>query len=307
MARPAAPPSCAPGPCRMPSWRRTRTTANPGSSICAKPTRSRCTSIGERLLPETDPWFRQIVVSQGTFIELLVIALKQRGIEPQVTLFPEGEFAPRAARRSAGGPHQLDGAARAARDPLFAQLLKRHTAKVDYDTSRPVAAETSQRWRDVLTATRHVSYGATHRARRGCERCAGSAGKRPQVEVCDAAHGAGKHPAHPRRPGRDRPPSRRHQPQCAVAAPRRSPRRLRSRAAAGARAAPPIEQMMARFEGEATVRWVSSGFDAAMRRRDGTRRGSACRARLHAPAAEGDRARPAGAPDEPGGAGVCAR
>ena len=28
----------------------------------------------ERLLPATDPWFRQIVVSQGTFLELLVIA-----------------------------------------------------------------------------------------------------------------------------------------------------------------------------------------------------------------------------------------
>ena len=49
----------------------------------------------ERLLPETDPWFRQIVVSQGTFLELLVIALREHGIEPTVSLFPDGEFAPR--------------------------------------------------------------------------------------------------------------------------------------------------------------------------------------------------------------------
>jgi len=49
----------------------------------------------QRLLPETDPWFRQIVVSQGTFLELLVIALRERGVEPTVTLFPDGEFAAR--------------------------------------------------------------------------------------------------------------------------------------------------------------------------------------------------------------------
>src|SRR5918993_3063388 len=49
----------------------------------------------ERLLPQTDPWFRQIVVSQGTFLEALVLALRERGVAPQVTLFPEGEFATR--------------------------------------------------------------------------------------------------------------------------------------------------------------------------------------------------------------------
>jgi hypothetical protein len=97
----------------------------------------------ERLLPETDPWFRQIMVSQGTFLEILVLALRQRGIEPQVQLFPDGE----------PGARQVDdrpvaritwpaGAASAARDPLFAQVLRRHTAKVAYDTSRPVAQAT---------------------------------------------------------------------------------------------------------------------------------------------------------------------
>src|SRR4051812_6894957 len=32
----------------------------------------------ERMLPMTDPWFRQIVVSQGTFLESLALALRQR-------------------------------------------------------------------------------------------------------------------------------------------------------------------------------------------------------------------------------------
>ena len=42
----------------------------------------------ERLLPETDPWFRQIVVSQGTFLEALVLALRERGVAPQGDALP---------------------------------------------------------------------------------------------------------------------------------------------------------------------------------------------------------------------------
>ena len=49
----------------------------------------------ERMLPMTDPWFRQIVVSQGTFLESLVLALRERGLRPEVQLFPQGEFKPR--------------------------------------------------------------------------------------------------------------------------------------------------------------------------------------------------------------------
>jgi nitroreductase len=94
----------------------------------------------ERLLPETDPWFRQIVVSQGTFLELLVIALRERGVEPRVELFPEGEFAPRGLDdRPVARLSWAPGAAGARKDPLYAQIRARHTAKVDYDTARPVA------------------------------------------------------------------------------------------------------------------------------------------------------------------------
>ena len=97
----------------------------------------------ERLLPETDPWFRQIVVSQGTFIESLVLALKQRGVDPRVQLFPEGEFAPRALDdRPLARIAWQAGAAVPAPDPLFAELLRRHTAKVDYDLTRAVSDET---------------------------------------------------------------------------------------------------------------------------------------------------------------------
>ena len=105
----------------------------------------------ERMLPETDPWFRQIMISQGTFIELLVIALKERGIAAQVQLFPQGEFAPRAVdARAVARVSWAPGAPASAKDPLFAQILRRRTAKVEYDTTRPVAPETLQALASVL-------------------------------------------------------------------------------------------------------------------------------------------------------------
>lgn len=95
----------------------------------------------ERLLPETDPWFRQIVVSQGAFLELLLIALRERGVDAQVRLFPDGEFAPRGVDdRPVARVTWTTGASEPARDALFAQIPRRHTAKVAYETSRPVSA-----------------------------------------------------------------------------------------------------------------------------------------------------------------------
>lgn len=46
----------------------------------------------ERLLPETDPYSRQITVSQGTFLELARIAAEELGYRAEIRLFPNGEF-----------------------------------------------------------------------------------------------------------------------------------------------------------------------------------------------------------------------
>jgi hypothetical protein len=97
----------------------------------------------ERMLPMTDPWFRQIIVSQGTFLESLVMALRERGVEPKVQLFPEGEFKPREVDERPVARISWDakpGQPAAHKDVLFAQLLLRHTAKIDYDTTRTVPA-----------------------------------------------------------------------------------------------------------------------------------------------------------------------
>jgi hypothetical protein len=107
----------------------------------------------DRMLPMTDPWFRQIMVSQGTFLEALVLALQARGLAPTVQLFPQGEFKPREVderpvARIAWPATQPTVPSMA--DPLFAQVLRRHTAKVDYDTTRPVDAKTLRALQSAL-------------------------------------------------------------------------------------------------------------------------------------------------------------
>lgn len=96
---------------------------------------------GERVLPQTDPLGRQVMVGQGAFIELLAMALAERGLKAQVELFPAGEPGPNAADLAAKPVARVRWAEGAARDPLFAQIRRRHTPKSDYDTTRPVAPE----------------------------------------------------------------------------------------------------------------------------------------------------------------------
>jgi hypothetical protein len=98
----------------------------------------------ERLLPQTDPYSRQMMMSQGTFVELLDLAARERGHRAEVTLFPDGAF----------GPQQVDGRpvarirlvpdAGVPKDPLFAQITRRHTNRNAYDPARPVPASAWQ-------------------------------------------------------------------------------------------------------------------------------------------------------------------
>jgi hypothetical protein len=93
-----------------------------------------------RLLPETDPWSRQIVMSQGTFLEVLEMALRERGLRPQTTLFPQGAFAADKPDGRAVARVQLGADAAVPRDPLFAQVLKRRTHRGAYEARVPEAA-----------------------------------------------------------------------------------------------------------------------------------------------------------------------
>jgi hypothetical protein len=98
----------------------------------------------ERVLPETDPFGRQILIGHGAFLELLVIALAEQGYAAQVALWPQGELPAqisdwgdsanlkRPIARITLGPGGQ-------KDPLFAQILERHTPKTDYDPARTVS------------------------------------------------------------------------------------------------------------------------------------------------------------------------
>lgn len=97
-----------------------------------------------RLLAETDPFGRQILIGHGAFIELLVMALAEQGVRSEVTLWTQGEL-PAQLRawddRPVARIRLLPGGTP---DPLFAQVLRRHTPKVDFDRAKPVAASVLQ-------------------------------------------------------------------------------------------------------------------------------------------------------------------
>lgn len=94
----------------------------------------------ERLLPETDPLSRQIMMSHGTFLELLDLAAKERGLRADITLFPEGAFGPERLDTRPVAHIRLTPDATVQRDPLFAQILLRHTNRSAYDIARAVPA-----------------------------------------------------------------------------------------------------------------------------------------------------------------------
>lgn len=92
-----------------------------------------------RLLPETDPFSRQMMMSQGTFIEVLDLAARQKGFRAETALFPEGVFGPDAvdARPTARIRFVPDASVPA--DPLFAQVLRRRTNREAYEPRVPEA------------------------------------------------------------------------------------------------------------------------------------------------------------------------
>ena len=115
------------------------------------PARIHLVCDGERLLPETDPFGRQILIGCGAFIELAVIAAAQRGVAVSVAAFPNGApgatdlpHGTRVATLTLGAPGS------AAVDPLFAQIVRRHSAKSAYANSRPLPAALPAAW--VITA-----------------------------------------------------------------------------------------------------------------------------------------------------------
>jgi hypothetical protein len=102
---------------------------------------------GERLLPETDPFGRQILIGCGAFLELALIAAAERGVAVDLQRFPDG--APDGERLPPGhrvAVLRLRGPGSARPDPLFAQIPRRHTAKSVYAAERALPDGLAERW-----------------------------------------------------------------------------------------------------------------------------------------------------------------
>lgn len=93
-----------------------------------------------RLLPQTDPHSRQMLMSQGCFIELLDLAARQKGLRAQIELFPQGAFGPTTVDARPTARIRLLPDAAVQPDPLFAQIFRRRTNREAYGAREPDAA-----------------------------------------------------------------------------------------------------------------------------------------------------------------------
>ncbi len=124
-----------------------------------------------RLLPETDPFSRQMMMSQGTFLELLDQAARQKGLRADITLFPEGVFAPTTVDARPTARVRLVADASVQADPLFAHVFTRRTNREAYEARLPpaealqaIASSTAgAAWRTGFVTTEQADAMAQHR------------------------------------------------------------------------------------------------------------------------------------------------
>jgi hypothetical protein len=90
----------------------------------------------DRLLPQTDPFSRQIVIGLGCFLELFRMAAAQSGFRAEITPFPQGGD-PEALDRRPIASMKLRSLQAKKADPLFAQVLKRRTNRNLYSDKLP--------------------------------------------------------------------------------------------------------------------------------------------------------------------------
>lgn len=117
---------------------------------------------GDRNLPETDPFDRQLTIGMGCFLELFRQAAAEHGFVAETVLFPEGEDGPVANIALVGGGEP---------DPLFRHVLSRHTNRLAYEDRLPsnqaiaaMALESSEIVTDPrrVDALRDLTWEATY-------------------------------------------------------------------------------------------------------------------------------------------------
>ncbi|MBT4934374.1 MAG: twin-arginine translocation pathway signal protein [Rhodospirillaceae bacterium] len=138
-----------------------------------------------RLLPETDPPFRQVHIGQGTFLENAALAAGSLGYAVDVVYFPAGQYGNTkvADKPVASVTLTKDGSARV--DPLFAQITKRQSNKRVYDDTPVSAAQLAE----LAGSINHPGLGLTNEAgKRG--KLADIARLAMEIETADKARDA---------------------------------------------------------------------------------------------------------------------
>jgi hypothetical protein len=113
---------------------------------------------GQRLLPETDPFGRQILIGCGAFLELAAQAAAERGYAIDISLFPNGEPPLTELPRGAVVARiKLNKSEAVKPEPLFAFIRNRHTNKGTYDASKKLSPEHAKSL--ALMAATHSPQG----------------------------------------------------------------------------------------------------------------------------------------------------
>ncbi len=112
----------------------------------------------DRLLPDTDPFNRQIIIGLGCFLESFSIAATQTGHKAQITLFPEGEPGEHLDSRPIAHL-KLMKTSSISKDPLFDFTLDRHTNRNPYDTNMAIPQDSLKKI--IQAGGNSVTTGAT--------------------------------------------------------------------------------------------------------------------------------------------------
>lgn len=93
-----------------------------------------------RLLPETDPPFRQIHIGQGTFLENADLAARSHGYRKDVVYFPKGIYGNTAIENRPVASVKLVKEPAVSTDTLFRQITNRQSNKRTYE-DKPLSAD----------------------------------------------------------------------------------------------------------------------------------------------------------------------
>ena len=123
----------APNPHNMQPWIVDLRTPNEITFICDR----------TRLLPQTDPYSRQITIGCGAFLELLRMAAAEQGFRAEITAFPQGDWPANDVGDQPVCRVVFVADTGVERDPLFAHVLKRRTNRDAYDAKAVSGEEIS--------------------------------------------------------------------------------------------------------------------------------------------------------------------